>query len=83
MRAIVDAKAFSEVLGNVGKVIQKSAIPVLEGVLVRFKNGRCFPDCLGFYHLADGGPARPGRGICLCASKAPGGTPMLQRPPTR
>ena len=41
MRAIVDAKAFSEALSNVGKVIQKSAIPVLEGVLVRFKNGRC------------------------------------------
>ena len=41
MRAIVDAKAFSEALSNVGKVLQKSAIPVLEGVLVRFKNGRC------------------------------------------
>ena len=42
MRATVDAKAFSEALSNVGRVIQKSAIPVLEGVLVRFKDGRCF-----------------------------------------
>lgn len=41
MRAIVDAKAFSEALSNVGKVLQKSTVPVLEGVLVRFKNGRC------------------------------------------
>ncbi|WP_300605140.1 hypothetical protein [uncultured Oscillibacter sp.] len=41
MRAILDAKAFSEALSNVSKVIQKSAFPVLEGVLVRFKDGRC------------------------------------------
>lgn len=41
MRAIVDAKAFSEALGSVCKVLQKSTIPILEGVLVRFKDGRC------------------------------------------
>lgn len=42
MRAIVDAGAFSEALNHVSKVIQRSAIPILEGVLVRFKNGSCF-----------------------------------------
>lgn len=41
MRAIVDAAAFSEALNDVSKVLQVSAIPVLEGVLVRFKDGRC------------------------------------------
>lgn len=41
MRAIVDAKAFSKALSSVCKVLQKSTIPVLEGVLVRFKDGRC------------------------------------------
>lgn len=41
MRAIVDAKTFSEALGSVCKVLQKSTIPILEGVLVRFKDGRC------------------------------------------
>lgn len=41
MRAIVDAGAFSEALGSVCKVLDRSAIPVLEGVLVRFKDGRC------------------------------------------
>lgn len=41
MRATVDAKAFSEVLSQVGKVIQKSAIPALEGILVQFKDGAC------------------------------------------
>lgn len=42
MRAVVDAGAFSEALNNVSKVIQKSQIPVLEGLLVQFRNGRCF-----------------------------------------
>lgn len=41
MRAILNAKVFSEALSHVGKVIQKSTIPVLEGVLVRFKDGHC------------------------------------------
>ena len=41
MRAIVDAEAFSEALSNVSKVIQKSSIPVLEGLLIRMENGRC------------------------------------------
>lgn len=41
MRAMVDAKAFSEALNHVSKVIRKSSIPVLEGVLIRFENGRC------------------------------------------
>ena len=41
MRAMVDARAFSEALHHVSKVIQKSTIPVLEGTLVRFENGRC------------------------------------------
>lgn len=42
MRAIVDAKIFAETLKNVSKVIRKSSIPVTEGVLVQFENGRCF-----------------------------------------
>lgn len=41
MRTVVDAGAFSEVLSIVGKVIQKSAVPVLEGVLIQTRNGRC------------------------------------------
>ena len=41
MKAIVDAKAFSEALNHVGKVPQKSMIPVLAGVLIRIENGRC------------------------------------------
>ena len=41
MKAIVDAKAFSEALNHVGRVPRQSTIPVLAGVLVRFENGRC------------------------------------------
>lgn len=41
MRAVVDARTFSEALSHVGRIIQKSYIPVLEGLLVRFKDGRC------------------------------------------
>lgn len=41
MRAIVDAKAFSEALNHVGKVPRQSTIPVLAGVLVRLEHGRC------------------------------------------
>lgn len=41
MRAIVDAKEFSQALDKVSKVIKRSAIPVLGGVLVQVANGRC------------------------------------------
>lgn len=41
MKAVVDAKAFSEALNQVSKVPKRSTIPVLEGLLVRFENGRC------------------------------------------
>lgn len=41
MRTYVDVKAFSEALSNVSRVLQKSGIPVLEGVLVRFADGLC------------------------------------------
>ena len=35
MRAIVDAKVFSQALNKVTKVLKQSAIPILEGVLVQ------------------------------------------------
>ncbi len=41
MRAIVDAKAFSDALKSTTLVLKKSAIPSLEEVSVRFSNGRC------------------------------------------
>lgn len=41
MVASVDAKLFSQALNKVIKVIKKSQIPVLEGVLVQIKNGGC------------------------------------------
>ena len=42
MRATVDAKAFSNALDKVSKVLQKSAcVPVLEEALICFSNGRC------------------------------------------
>lgn len=41
MRAIVDARAFSEALNHVGKVPRQSTIPVLAGVLVQLEHGRC------------------------------------------
>lgn len=41
MRATVDAKAFSQALNQVTKVLKQSAIPVMEGVLVQIKDGRC------------------------------------------
>ncbi len=41
MRAYVDVKAFSEALSNVSRVLQKSRIPVLEGLLVQFEGGLC------------------------------------------
>ena len=41
MKAIVDAKEFSQALNRVIKVIKKSTIPALEGVLVQVKDGRC------------------------------------------
>lgn len=41
MRAIVDAKAFSTALSQAEKVLQKSSIPALEGILVRFFGDSC------------------------------------------
>ncbi|USF25257.1 hypothetical protein N510_000168 [Firmicutes bacterium ASF500] len=41
MRAFVDAREFSKAMNKVIKVVKKSAIPVLEGVLVQIKDGRC------------------------------------------
>lgn len=41
MKAKVDAKAFIQALERVSGLIRKSAIPVLEGVLVRFEQDRC------------------------------------------
>ncbi len=41
MRATVNAKEFSQALDKVSKVIKRSAIPIIEGVLVRIANGRC------------------------------------------
>ena len=41
MKAIVDAKEFSQALNRVIKVIKKSTIPALEGVLVQIKDDRC------------------------------------------
>lgn len=41
MRAIVDAKEFSQALDRVSKVIKRSSIPILEGVKVQVSDGRC------------------------------------------
>lgn len=41
MRALVDARAFSEALSKVSKVLVKSMIPVLEGLLIQLENGQC------------------------------------------
>ena len=41
MRATVDAKTFAQALDQVSGLIHKSVIPVLNGVLVRFEEGRC------------------------------------------
>lgn len=41
MRATVDAKKFTQALSQVTKAIKQSALPVMEGVLVRIKDGRC------------------------------------------
>ena len=41
MRATVDAKEFSQALNKVIKVVKRSQIPVLEGVLVQIKDGVC------------------------------------------
>ena len=42
MRAVVDAKEFSQALDKVSRALRKSAcIPVLEEALVRFTGGRC------------------------------------------
>ena len=41
MRATVDAKDFSKALSSVTKVPKRSAMPVMEGVLVQIKDGCC------------------------------------------
>ena len=41
MRASLDAKAFVQALERVSSMIRKSVIPVLNAVLVRFKDNRC------------------------------------------
>ena len=41
MRAIVDAKELSQALNKVSKILKQSAVPVLEGVSVRIKDGYC------------------------------------------
>ena len=41
MRAVVDAKEFSQALDKISKVLRKSCIPVLGEALVQFTNGRC------------------------------------------
>ncbi len=41
MRAVVDAKEFSQALDKVSKVLRRSSIPTLGEVLVQFANGRC------------------------------------------
>lgn len=41
MRAIVDAKEFFQALNQVSKVLKQAAVPILEGVLVQVKDGRC------------------------------------------
>lgn len=41
MKAVVDAKIFSETLNKVSKLIKTSSFPVMEGILVQFENGRC------------------------------------------
>ena len=41
MRAAVDAKEFFQALNQVSKVLKQSVVPVLEGVLVQIKDGRC------------------------------------------
>ena len=41
MSAIVDAKLFSQALSKVIKVVKRSPVPVLEGVLVQIKDGTC------------------------------------------
>lgn len=41
MRAIADAKAFSEALSSVSKLLPKSTVPILECVLIRFEKGSC------------------------------------------
>lgn len=41
MRATVDSKEFAQALSKVSKVLKRSAVPVLEGVLVQIKDGCC------------------------------------------
>lgn len=41
MRAMVDAKEFSQALDKVSRAAKRAAVPVLEGVLVQIADGRC------------------------------------------
>ena len=41
MRAITDAREFSEALNRLSQLLPQSSIPALEGVYVRFSGGRC------------------------------------------
>ena len=41
MKSIVDAKEFAQALNRVNSVLRKSAIPMLESVLVCFCGGSC------------------------------------------
>lgn len=41
MRAAVDAKAFATALDNACRLLPKSSVPVLEGILVSFEHERC------------------------------------------
>lgn len=49
MRAIVDAKEFSQALDWVSKTVKKEVFPIFEGVLVRIQDGRCTLTGTDFY----------------------------------
>lgn len=41
MRFTVDARAFSDAMSKVSKVLRKNPIPILEEIAVCIQNGRC------------------------------------------
>lgn len=41
MRFTVDARAFSDAMSKVSKVLRKSPLPILEEIAVHVKNGLC------------------------------------------
>lgn len=49
MRAIVDAKEFSQALDRVSKTVKKEVFPIFEGVLVRIQDGCCTLTGTDFY----------------------------------